>query len=239
MPELSREGAALIHTDFKCEFYFIRHGESVSNATPGFAAGRDYDAPLTDKGFSQARLLGTRLKKEGTGFDRVYSSSLARADQTTRTMLDAMGEVDREYPRVDALIEQQVPGWRGVPQAEIDTPENLAYIRGKGAHFVGPQGESMRVVQRRVSNWLEDEIIYNESLTGSPLALTIGIVGHGNASRALFQYIMGFDERFLWRVALDNTSISRFVFDRGGWAVVALNDSAHLHGAEPSFESSV
>ena len=229
----------MIHADFKCEFYFIRHGESVSNATPGFVAGRDYDAPLTEKGLTQARLLGARLRSEGIGFDRVYSSSLARAAQTTRTMLDAMGETDREFPKVEALIEQQVPGWRGVPQEEIDTPENLAYRRGKGAHFVGPQGESMRVVQRRVSNWLEDEIIYNESLTGRPLTLTVGIVGHGNAYRALFQYIMGFDERFLWRIALDNTSISRFVFDRGGWRVVALNDSTHLRRAEPSTEPSV
>jgi broad specificity phosphatase PhoE len=229
----------LIHADFKCEFYFIRHGESVSNATPGFAAGQNYDAPLTEKGFAQARLLGARLKSEGTNFDRVYSSSLTRADQTARTMLDAMGEGDREYPKVDALIEQQVPGWRGVPQSEINTPENMAYIRGKGAHFVGPQGESMRVVQRRVSNWLEDEFIYNESLTGGPVTLIVGIVGHGNASRALFQYITGFDERFLWRTALDNTSISRFVFDSGGWAIITLNDSTHLRGTEPNFESNV
>ena len=97
----------------------------------------------------------------------------------------------------------------------------------------------MRVVKRRVSNWLEDEIIYNGGLTGSSVTLTIGIVGHGNASRALFQYITGFDEKFLWRTALDNTSVSRFVFDRGGWAIVALNDSAHLRGVEPSFVSSV
>lgn len=227
----------MIHAEFRCEFYFIRHGESVSNATPGLAMGRDYDAPLTEKGISQAGLLGSRLKSEGVAFDRVYSSRLARADQTTRNMLDAMGEGDREYLRVDALIEQQIPGWRGVPRSEIDTPENMAYMRAKGAHFVGPQGESMRVVQRRVSNWLEDEIIYNDSLTGSPVTLTVAIVGHGNAYRALFQYITGFDERFLWRTALDNTSISRFVFDKGGWAIVAINDSAHLRGAEPSFET--
>jgi broad specificity phosphatase PhoE len=225
----------LIHADFKCHFYFIRHGESVLNATPGdFYSGRDDDNPLTELGFSQARMLGTRLKNEGVTFDRVYSSSLVRATQTTRTMLDAMGEGDREFPKVDALIEQQVPGWRGVRRDEINSSENTAYMQHKGAHFVGPKGESMRVVQRRVSNWLEDEIIYNEGLAGRPVDLTIGMVGHGNAYRALFQYIMGFDERFLWRTALDNTSISRFVFDSGGWAVVTLNDSTHLRSVVSS-----
>ena len=218
----------MIHKDFKCEFYFVRHGESGSNATPGFVAGLDYDSPLTDRGFCQARLLGERLKSERVRFDRVYSSNLARAVETTSAMLDAMGEGDRDFPRVEALMEQQVPGWRGVPIEEVFTPESRAYMLAKGAHFVGPQGESMRVVRRRVSNWLEDEIIYNEKLTSRPTALTIGIVGHGNASRCLFQYIMGFDDSFLWRITLDNTAISRFIFDSRGWSLVRLNDSHHL-----------
>ena len=73
-----------------------------------------------------------------------------------------MGESGRDFPRVDDIIEQQMPGWRGVPVEEVYTPENLVYIRSKGAHFVPPDGESLRMVQRRMSNWLEDEIIYNE-----------------------------------------------------------------------------
>ena len=89
----------MIHKDFQCEFYFIRHGESTSNATPGFAAGVDFDSPLTSKGLEQARLLGQRLKAEDVRFDRVYSSSLTRAVQTTETMLQAMGEADRDFPQ--------------------------------------------------------------------------------------------------------------------------------------------
>ena len=88
----------MIHADFKCEFYFIRHGESVSNATPGLAAGLDYDAPLTEKGFSQARLVGSRLKRQGFAFDRVYGSSLARVDQTSRAALDAALAMGGPWP---------------------------------------------------------------------------------------------------------------------------------------------
>ena len=36
----------MIHKDFQCEFYFIRHGESTSNARPGYAADADFNAPL-------------------------------------------------------------------------------------------------------------------------------------------------------------------------------------------------
>ena len=218
----------MIHKDFRCEFYFIRHGESESNATPGLAAGTNYDSALTDRGVRQARLLGERLKREGVKFDRVYSSSLDRARKTARYMLDAMGETERDVPAVDALIEQQIAGWRGVPIEEVYTPENRAYMANKGPDFVPPDGEPLRIVQRRISGWLESEIIFNEELASKASDLTIAVVGHGMASRCLFQYIMGFRDALLWKIAVDNTSISRFVFDRHGWSVVRLNDAYHL-----------
>ena len=218
----------MIHKDFQCEFYFIRHGESTSNATPGFAAGVDFDSPLTPKGLEQARHLGKRLKGENVRFDRVYSSSLRRAVQTTETMLDAMGEADRDFPKVDAIIEQQLPGWRGVPTSEALTTEMIAYMRGKGAHFVPPQGESYRIVQRRFAGWLEDEILYNEDLISKEKSITVAVVGHGAATRCLLHYIMGFDESFIWRISLDNTSVSRFRFNHEGWFPICINDSWHI-----------
>ena len=179
----------MIHKDFSCEFYFIRHGESESNATPGFAAGVNFDAPLTPKGYEQAQLLGERLKRDDITFDRLYSSSMTRTIQTTETMLEAMGESGRDYPKVDAIIEQQMPGWRGVPTDEVMTAEMIAYMRGKGGHFVPPEGESHRMVQRRYATWLENEILYNQNLVTKEQSLRIGIVGHGQsvhrASRAI------------------------------------------------------
>ncbi len=227
----------MIHSDFRCEFYFIRHGESESNATPGFAAGANFDAPLTDLGETQATLLGKRLLEEGVKFDLVYSSTLVRAEKTARLMLDAMGEPDRDYPKVEAIMEQQMPGWRGVPIEEVNTPEIMLYRAAKGPDFVPPQGESLRMVQRRISGWLEREIIYNESLASKPQDLTIAVVGHGQSSRCLFQYIMGFRDSLLMQLAIDNTSVSRFIFDSRGWSVVRLNDASHLATTEASFEA--
>ena len=85
----------MIHKDFLCEFYLMRHGESVSNASPGFVSHINFDPPLTPKGLDQARLLGLRLKRENVQFDRVYSSTMVRAVQTTEAMLDAMGQPGR------------------------------------------------------------------------------------------------------------------------------------------------
>ena len=221
----------MIHKNFQCDFYFIRHGESESNARPGFMAGADFDAPLTAKGFLQAEALGRRLRDDDVTFDKVYSSTLIRAIQTTETMLKAKGEGDRQFPRVEAIIEQQLPGWRGLPASEVMTAELVAYMRGKGAHFVPPEGESFRMVERRFATWLEDEIIYNEELVSKEQNLTVAVIGHGAATQCLFHYILGFDEKFIGRMPLQNTSISRFRFDHEGWIAGPINDGAHLRGA--------
>ena len=86
----------MIHEGFECEFYFIRHGESNSNGTPGIAAGENFDAAMTAGGYAQARALGERLREEGTTFDRVYSSTLQRASETAVTMLAAMNAANTE-----------------------------------------------------------------------------------------------------------------------------------------------
>jgi broad specificity phosphatase PhoE len=220
----------LIHSDFQCEFYFIRHGESVSNATPGFVAGVNFDAPLTERGLEQARLVGRRLAKDGVRFDRIYSSTLVRTVQTAGTILEEMGQSGRPFSRVEALMEQQMPAWRGSPIEEVYTLETRAYMAAKGMDFVSPEGESLRVVQRRISSWIEDEFINNQELVGTGASLTVAVVGHGTASRCLFHYIMGFDQRFIVRIGMDNCNISRFRFDRDGWSVICINDSSHLGG---------
>ena len=219
----------MIHQNFDCEFYLIRHGQSESNALPD-RTSLNPDSPLTRKGVAQARILGERFKQDGITFDKVYCSSLVRTVQTAETMLEAMGEADTTISRVEAIVEQRTTGWRGLRTEDLLTPELLAYMRAKASHFVPPQGESYRMVQRRYANWLEDEILYNADLTSIPQSLRIAIVGHGAATRCILHYILGFDEQFIWKTALDNTSICRFRFNREGWFPICINDTAHLRG---------
>ena len=96
----------MILNDTEFDFYFIRHGESESNATPGLAAGANFDAPMTERGHKQAEAVGRRLANEGVVFDRIYSSSMVRAVQTTEGMLRGMGQPDREFDR-------WTPSWNG------------------------------------------------------------------------------------------------------------------------------
>ena len=223
-------GEPVIHEGFECEFYFIRHGESKSNATPGIAAGENFDAAMTARGYAQALALGERLRAEGITFDRVYSSTLQRASETAVTMLAAMNTADIEPILVQDIIEQQIPAWRGKLAVDVKTPEVQLLHALKGRWFVPADGESERAVERRFSNWLEDEVLYNPEIGGQPGSHRIAIVNHGTALRCLFHYILGFDDVYIRRLWLDNCSITRFLFTSTGWWPITINDASHILG---------
>ena len=216
-----------ISPDVEFNLYFIRHGESNSNVTPGIAAGVNFDAPMTERGHKQAVALGERLKREGVTFERIYSSSLVRAIQTTEGMLKGMGLTDVPFERVEHIIERQIPAWRGRQASEGLTPEVKLMSAEKGKWFQPADGESFRTVERRASNWLEDELLFNPAWSKQPGTHRIAVVAHGHTLQCLFHYIMNFDQRFIDKVRLDNTSVSRFRFSRDGWRVISINDASH------------
>ncbi|MEX0762808.1 MAG: histidine phosphatase family protein [Dehalococcoidia bacterium] len=217
----------MVNQDVEFNLYFIRHGESESNVAVGLAAGKNFDAPMTERGHQQALALGRRLAREGVTFERIYSSSLVRAVQTTEGMLKGMKLESAKFERIDHIIEQQIPAWRGMPLEDVMTPEVTLMRSEKGKWFQPADGESERAVERRISNWLEDEILYNPGRADRPGSHRIAVVAHGHSLRCLFHYIMGFDQGFIRRMQLDNTSISRFRFGRDGWTVNSINDAAH------------
>ncbi|MDP6667613.1 MAG: histidine phosphatase family protein, partial [Dehalococcoidia bacterium] len=217
----------VIHENVEFDFYFIRHGESQSNVTPGIAAGVNFNAPMTERGHKQAEALGRRLADEGVQFERIYSSTLTRAVQTTESMLRGMGIPDAEFEKVGAIIERQVPAWRGKLAVDVMPPEVRMLQAEKGKWFKPADGETDRWVERRASNWLEDEITYNPNWLKIPGTHTIAIVSHGDTLRNLFHYITGMDNRLLRRTDIFNCSISRFRFGQNGWYIGTINDSLH------------
>ena len=219
----------MIHKEFECDLYLIRHGQSESNAQPGLLAGVSADSDLTRKGEEQARRLGTRLATDGVKFDRIYSSTYRRAIKTARIMVTEMGHPEFHIPEVHALREHDGPAeWRGKRIEDVLTPELRAYMAAKASDYKPVGGESLREVERRVSGWLEEELIFNPELAARPVSMTVAIVGHGTATLCLMRYILGFDQRMIWRTSLDNCSISRFRFDSRGWSLISINDAVHI-----------
>ncbi len=217
----------LNNTEF--DFYFIRHGESESNVTPGVAAGANFDAPMTGRGHRQAEALGRRLAKEGVEFDRIYSSTMVRAVQTTQGMVRGMGQPDREFEQVAAIMERQIPSWRGRLKTEVWTPETTLESATRGRWFQPGDGESARFVERRFSTWLEDEFMFNPAWDSAEGRQTIAIVSHGDAMRFIFHFIMGFNDRLIFNLRIGNCSISRFRFSNDAWSVLSINDAHHTY----------
>lgn len=212
--------------------YLIRHGQTAVNAK-GDTVGQTADSPLTEKGRLQAQLLGERLAyKDKVTFDKVFSSSYTRAHDTAKI---ATGNNQTIYLTPE-LREYSAGDWVGGARNELYNVPNLLRMAAMGNAFQPPNGESMHMVERRASVWLEDNILYNklvqeEANRRSAQKLppqNIFVFSHGMTIKCLLHYIMGFDQSFTWKVTLENTSISKLYFDNKGWRLITINDHAHL-----------
>ncbi|MBI21925.1 MAG: hypothetical protein CL780_06740 [Chloroflexi bacterium] len=217
------------HKNIEFQFFFIRHGESESNIVTGLAAAKNYDAPMTKRGHNQALALGKRLNKSGIIFDRIYSSSLTRAIQTTEGMLAGMNYNNIKFAKKIEIIEQQIPMWGGKKLEEVMTPEIKILSGDKGKWFQPADGESLRQVERRASNWIEDEFIDNKKWLKNPGSYKIAIISHGMTMRCIFHYITGCDTNIIAKSQILNCSISRFNFGPNGWEIISFNDSYHTN----------
>ncbi|MBI2676462.1 MAG: histidine phosphatase family protein [Candidatus Yanofskybacteria bacterium] len=129
-----------------------------------------------------------------------------------------------------ALREREQGVLVGVHRDEIYRGDNGRFITYQGPWFRPSGGESQKMVQRRVSAWLEEEILLNESFLQSERTLHFAIFGSGMNFKCLFMDIAGFDSSLLWKIEVNNCSISRFRFTIRGWFVECINDTGHLLG---------
>ncbi len=219
----------MLHEDALLRFYLIRHGESNGNIKSNLIMGRNENAHLSQRGFDQAKALGKRFDNEDIQFDHFYSSSLSRAIETAETINKNMKTPANEINHIGELCEYSAGDWEGRSRQDVYTSELKEFINSKGSLFIPPGGESQRMVERRASNWLEDQILYNSEIVNSGMPLNIGIVAHSIVIKCLIHYIMGFNDRLIWRIRLDNCSVSRFIFKKEGWFPVSINDSYHIN----------
>jgi broad specificity phosphatase PhoE len=145
------------------ELYLIRHGESEVNlaySPKEVFLGRNTWSELTERGVKQARDLGRFLK--GAEFDRVFSSSTIRAQQTARYCLQEMGYQWPLIEVVSELSEIDHGDIEGKNKREIMTPEVRQGVTNYW-RFVPPRGnESQEDVYRRAYSWIERNLLAEE-----------------------------------------------------------------------------
>lgn len=211
--------------------YLIRHGQSEVNAQPDML-GQTPDSRLTEKGRVQAKLLGDRFKKEGLSLDHVFASPYTRAFDTAKI---AVGENTPIIVHED-LREYSAGDWTGTSRHTTYDVPVLLKMAAQRHQFLPPNGESMNMVERRISRWVEDQILYNKDIqqeaekrhVKKQPPMNIFVFSHGMTIKCLLHNIMGFDQSFTWKLTVDNTAINKLYFNHEGWRLLTINDHAHL-----------
>jgi broad specificity phosphatase PhoE len=202
-------------------FYLVRHGETEWNANGRWQGHAD--VPLNDIGREQARRLAERLRREGVGFDAIYSSDLQRAWETAAIVGEALGVQPRPLA---ALREIDVGAWSGLTREEVIARDADLLARLESGEDA-PRGGA-----ERFHDLYTRAVAAVEGLLAAHPSGTLGLFSHGGTLRALLLHAAREKhDSLLRRGHIGNTSISVLIHGAGGWDFGAVNDLSHLQGS--------
>jgi 2,3-bisphosphoglycerate-dependent phosphoglycerate mutase len=158
----------------------VRHGQSEWNLKNLFTGWRDVD--LTDKGVTEAREAGRKLKAQGLKFDVAYTSALKRAQRTLDLMLEEMGQTTIPIIKDQALNERDYGDLSGLNKddARKKWGEEQVHIWRRSYDIAPPGGESLKDTLARTLPYYVTEIL-PRVLRGKHVL----VAAHGNSLRAL------------------------------------------------------
>ena len=158
----------------------VRHGQSDWNLKNLFTGWRDVD--LTDKGVTEAREAGRKLKAQGIKFDVAFTSALKRAQRTLDLMLTELGQTAIPVFKDQALNERDYGDLVGLNKddARKKWGEEQVHIWRRSYDIAPPGGESLRDTLARTLPYYVTEIL-PRVLRGE----CVLVAAHGNSLRAL------------------------------------------------------
>lgn len=176
--------------------YLVRHGETNWNAVGKFQGHSD--VPLSEVGRRQAARLAQYLKN--IKIDVVLASDLKRALETAQIV---SGKPADEIITDLNLREINFGHWEGLTYDEINASygEILQKWRKEPLNTRIPGGEVFSEVAERTTAAVQKIIDQYPNKN-------VLVVSHGAAIRAIICSIMGIDLNKLWRMYLDNCSLS-------------------------------
>jgi 2,3-bisphosphoglycerate-dependent phosphoglycerate mutase len=186
----------------------VRHGQSDWNLKNLFTGWRDID--LTEKGVTEARAAGRKLKAQGLTFTAAYTSALIRAQRTLDLMLAEMGQSKIPVIKDQALNERDYGDLSGLNKddARKKWGEEQVHIWRRSYDVAPPGGESLRDTAARVLPYYLVEIL-PRVLRGEHVLVS----AHGNSLRAL---VMVLDKH-------TTESITKLNLDTGAPMIYRLN----------------
>jgi 2,3-bisphosphoglycerate-dependent phosphoglycerate mutase len=162
----------------------VRHGQSEWNLKNLFTGWRDPD--ITEKGVTEARDAGRRLKAKGLSFDAAFTSQLLRARHTIDLALAELGQPQLAVTRHLALNERDYGDLSGLNKDEAREKwgDEQVHIWRRSYDIAPPGGESLRDTLARTLPYYVQEI-----LPGVLRGQRTLVVAHGNSLRALIMVL--------------------------------------------------
>ncbi len=184
------------------------------------------DLPLTENGLRQARCAAERIvedSRKGAVLKPtiIFSSPLRRAMQTAQAVANAVG---LPVLREDGLKDIDYGLWQGLSLPEAYHKYRKDYVQWLHSPQLVkfPQGESLPVVQERVSRLphFEDDN-HNDDV--------VLFVTHKVVSKVLVLTLLGADLSHFWQIKQDVAAISIFEKRNVFLMASAINDTCHLN----------
>ncbi|MBA2729631.1 MAG: 2,3-diphosphoglycerate-dependent phosphoglycerate mutase [Euzebyaceae bacterium] len=175
----------------------LRHGQSTWNAENRFTGW--VDTPLSDAGREEARLGGRRLAAQGVTVDRAFTSTLVRAIDTGRIVLDELGQHNLEQLQAWQLNERFYGALTG--RNKLQTAEEFGaeqvHIWRRSYDIAPPGGESLADTANRTLPYF-DEVVLPATLE----VATVLVSAHGNSLRSIVKELDGLDDDAVTRLEI-------------------------------------
>ncbi len=200
----------------------IRHGETDWNVATRIQG--QLDIGLNRSGRWQAERVAEALADEH--FDAVYSSDLARAQDTALGLTRNAG---LELRSDRGLRERGFGAFEGLTYTEIEQrfPGQALRWRQRDAGFGAPGGETLQDFRDRVLSTVA-------ALAARHRGQHIALVTHGGVLDVLYRAgsRLALDAPRTWSIG--NASINRLLHGEQGFSLVGWSDNCHLE--DPSLE---
>lgn len=182
--------------------YFVRHGESIVNATNVFSTtvGSEHDLGLTKQGHAQARSGAKVAAEAGIKPDLIITSPLQRARETANIVAEVFGYPVDNIVVNDLVVEMQIGELEGTVWSEFWDSGNTYEDLGKFK-----DAETVEAMQQRAEKAL--------AMLRERPEDTIVVVSHSAFGRALKRVIEGrpYTDEFLPVKSLSHGEFLKFV----------------------------
>lgn len=218
----------------KVTLYLMRHGQTILNKaerTQGWC-----DGVLTKEGIEVA--VNTGLGLSDVNFKAAYSSDLGRAIKTAKIVIsENKSSTNLKLKEIEGLREVYFGKYEGefqdimfndilnylnvtsIKEAEAKYDFQKEYCNACAALDETKEAESYDIIIKRVMDNLKDICEENSKDNGG----NVLVVAHGGVIRLIIDYL---DKSFVLR-ALDNSSISKVVYENGTFKVESVNDTSY------------